>query len=58
MFCLTIYRNGAQRSGIFCAANYVVEKIKSDQEVDAFLAARYVGKKRPQFFGTKVCEFI
>ena len=42
-------RDGATKCGLFCAANYLLEKMKVDQEVDVFIATRYIYERRPQF---------
>ncbi len=43
-----MYRNGCERSGLFCAALYMIEKLKLDQEVDVFHAVKHVRLSRTQ----------
>ena len=47
-------RDGASRSGIFCAASYLLDKMKNDNEVDVFLAVRYVALRRSEFISSTV----
>ena len=42
------FRNGAERSGLFCVALYVVQQIKTQQKVDIFSAVKHVRLYRPQ----------
>ena len=39
---LKTFRNGADRSGLFCVALYVAEQIKTQQIVDIFSAVKHV----------------
>ena len=36
------FRNGAERSGLFCVALYVAQQIKTQQKVDIFSAVKHV----------------
>ncbi|KAK2140501.1 hypothetical protein LSH36_1334g00049, partial [Paralvinella palmiformis] len=47
--CLT----GGRQSGVYCGVKFVLDKMRSEQQIDAFLAARYVTRRRPQFFQTQ-----
>ncbi|KAK2139112.1 hypothetical protein LSH36_2023g00074 [Paralvinella palmiformis] len=47
--------DGGSRSGMFCGASFVLERMKIEQDVNAFLAVRYVSRNRPQFL-TKLCH--
>ena len=51
---LVLSRDGATRCGLYCAATYLLEKMLVDQEVDVFLATRYVYDRRPQFISSPV----
>ena len=42
------FRNGVERSGLFCVALYVTEQIKTPQKVDIFSAVKHVRLYRPQ----------
>ncbi|KAK2157476.1 hypothetical protein LSH36_190g00109 [Paralvinella palmiformis] len=48
--------DGGSRSGMFCGASFMLDKMKAEQVLDAFLAVRYVTRNRPQFF-TKLHEY-
>ena len=52
------YRDGASKSGLFCAANYMLEKLRVDNEVDVFLGVRYVSISRPNFVANLVSHAI
>ena len=43
------FSDGGSRSGMFCGASFVLERMKIEQDVNAFLAVRYVSRNRPQF---------
>ena len=45
---IRVFRNGADRSGLFCGALYIVEQIKARQEVDIFPAVKHIRLYRPQ----------
>ena len=47
-------RDGASRCGLYCAANFLIEKAQAEKDVDVFLAARYVYINRTQFIRDKV----
>ncbi|KAK2140502.1 hypothetical protein LSH36_1334g00025 [Paralvinella palmiformis] len=47
--CLT----GGRQSGVYCGITFLLDKMSSEQQIDGFLAARYVTRTRPQFFQTK-----
>lgn len=51
---LNFYRNGVLRSGLFIAANYVLERIKTDKEVDVFQAVKQMRLNRPQLIDNLV----
>ena len=53
-----IARDGASRSGVFIAVNYIIEKLKLEQEIDIFNAVRHIQKNRPQFVSSKVSTDI
>ena len=42
------FRNGAERSGLFCVALYVAQQIKTQDKVDIFSAVKHVRLYRPQ----------
>lgn len=46
--------DGGSHSGMFCGASFVLERMMIDQDVNAFVAVRYVSRNRPQFFTKKV----
>ncbi|KAK2144289.1 hypothetical protein LSH36_771g00037 [Paralvinella palmiformis] len=48
--------DGSSRSGMFCGMSFVLERLLIEQDVNAFLAARYVSRHRPHFF-TKMHEY-
>ncbi|CAN8004147.1 unnamed protein product, partial [Ixodes hexagonus] len=41
--------NGCSASGLFCCSALVLEKLKTEQEVDVFYATRIIRESRPQF---------
>ena len=41
-------RDGATRSGLVCALNYVLEQLKVEHDVDVFQSVRHVRINRPQ----------
>ncbi|KAK2140902.1 hypothetical protein LSH36_1206g00003 [Paralvinella palmiformis] len=45
--------DGVTRSGLFCGASHIIQQINLNQEVDPFMAARYVSIRRQQFFQTQ-----
>jgi hypothetical protein len=47
------FRTGGRQSGVYCGVKFVLDKMRSGQQIDAFLAARYVTRRRPQFFQTQ-----
>ena len=47
-------RNGAERSGLFCVALYVVQQIKTQQKVDIFSAVKHIRLYRPQCIANMV----
>jgi len=52
LFCFCFWllsRDGATRSGLFCAMYMMLEKINAEQEVDVFNAVRKIRIDRPQF---------
>ena len=42
-------RNGCKKTGVYCCAAYVIEKLKEEQEVDVFTSVRQIRLSRPQF---------
>ena len=51
------FRNGAERSGLFCVALYVAQQIKTQQKVDIFSAVKHVRLYRPQCIANMVRIF-
>ena len=51
------FRNGAERSGLFCVALYVAQQIKTQQKVDIFSAVKNVRLYRPQCIANMVHFF-
>ena len=47
-------RNGATRSGMFCVINFILEKMKIDQEVDITLAVKKIRAHRPE----AICNLV
>ena len=47
--CVSHFRNGCQKTGAYCCAAYVIEKLKEEQEVDVFTSVRQIRLSRPQF---------
>lgn len=41
--------NGVRACGLYCSSVFICDKIKSEQEVDVFLAVRSIRTNRPQF---------
>ncbi|KAH9517852.1 hypothetical protein DERF_008475 [Dermatophagoides farinae] len=41
--------DGVQLSGLFCAADFIFERIKEEQQIDVFLAVQKIRANRPQF---------
>ncbi|KAI0234920.1 hypothetical protein LSAT2_014695 [Lamellibrachia satsuma] len=41
-------RDGAGRCGVVCAASYILEHLKIEQEVDVFHAVQHIRTTRPQ----------
>ena len=41
-------RDGARRSGLVCAASYLLEHMKVEQEVDVYHAVQHIRTTRPQ----------
>ena len=48
------FRNGAERSGLFCVALYVAQQIKTQQKVDIFSAVKHIRLYRPQCISNEV----
>lgn len=46
--------DGAKRSGLFAAAIYVIDMMKTEQVVDVFLACRFIAINRPQVISSQV----
>ena len=51
------FRNGAERSGLFCVALYVAQQIKTQQKVDIFSAVKHVRLYRLQCISNMVSFF-
>lgn len=53
VFCLNniffFFRDGARRSGLFCAICAIFERMKVDREVDVFQTVKQIRVNRPQF---------
>lgn len=47
-------RNGVDRSGVFVAASCIVERIKSDREVDVFQSIKQMRQNRSQL----ICNMV
>ena len=47
--CASLFRNGCKKTGVYCCAAYVIEKLKEEQEVDVFTSVRQIRLSRPQF---------
>ena len=47
--CVSHFRNGCKKTGVYCCAAYVIEKLKEEQEVDVFTSVRQIRLSRPQF---------
>lgn len=43
-----------QLSGLFCAADFIFERIKEEQQIDVFLAVQKIRANRPQFITSYV----
>ncbi|KAJ6224020.1 hypothetical protein RDWZM_002565 [Blomia tropicalis] len=41
--------DGATLSGLFCASDFIFERIKEEQQIDVFLAVQKIRANRPQF---------
>ena len=44
---LLYFRNGAERSGLFCVVLYVAQQIMTQQKVDIFSAVKHIRLYRP-----------
>ena len=51
------HRDGASRSGLFCAASHLLGSLTVDQYVDVFHSAQHVRNKWPQAIDSLVCSF-
>ncbi|KAK2145770.1 hypothetical protein NP493_3862g00005, partial [Ridgeia piscesae] len=49
------HRDGASRSGLFCAASHLLGSLTVDQYVDVFHSAQHVRNKWPQAIDSLVC---
>ena len=54
MYSLVLFRDGATKSGLFCAVSYMVERLKVEQEVDVFQSVKQMRINRPQIVPTMV----
>ncbi|XP_017489002.1 PREDICTED: receptor-type tyrosine-protein phosphatase alpha-like [Rhagoletis zephyria] len=53
--------DGVQLSGLFCAADFIFERIKEEQQIDVFLAVQKIRANRPQFitsYWAKKCNVL
>lgn len=48
------FSNGVSRVGVFIGANYCIDQMDSDFEVDVFHAVKLIRINRPQIIDTKV----
>ena len=46
--CPSIHRDGATRCGLLCAASYLLEHMKVEQEVDVFHTVQHIRSSRLQ----------
>ena len=51
------FRNGAERSGLFCVALYVAQQIKTQEKVDIFSAVKHIRLYRLQCINSMVWFF-
>ena len=54
LFFIWCTRNGVDRSGVFVAASCIVERIKSDREVDVFQSIKQMRQNRSQL----ICNMV
>ena len=54
----SISSEGITHSGLLGGAGVVLERMSIEQDVNAFLAIRYVSRRRPEFFMKLVCKFL
>ena len=52
--CVLCGRNGASRSGLFCAASHLLGSLTVDHYVDVFHSTQHVRNKRPQVIDSVV----
>ena len=50
------HRNGVHQSGVVCAVGFLLDKLKVDQEIDAFLAVTQIRLGRPQLIDSFVSK--
>jgi len=55
--CLSCFRDGYSKCGLYCTLNICCDQLHCEQEVDIFNAARIVKKNRPQLIPTMVNTF-
>ena len=55
---LYLYRNGASKSGLFCASSLVFERMRIDHEVDVYQTVKQMRVNRPHFVENMVCNII
>ena len=48
------FRNGCDRSGVFCAVSQVMDKIEKHSVIDAFNSVKEICKYRPEFISSLV----
>ena len=54
----THHSDGVYLSGIFCAADFIFERIKEEQQIDVFLAVQKIRTNRPQFIVNYVRQYL
>ena len=52
--CVCLYSNGATKSGLFCAICDAISRMRSDGEIDVYMAARNVHIVRPESVSSEV----
>ena len=52
---MLLYRDGATRSGLICAAFETLDRLQIDQEVDVFHSVKSIRNTRPQLVPNVVC---
>ena len=55
---IDISRDGATRCGLYCAAVYLIEKMRYDKEVDVFVAVRNISSTNPRYVASLVSVLL